>query len=158
MFDRRARVLWLPFAVLIAMTGPVAGAQPSQWNTNGDNVVLDGYDVVGYFTEDRAVRGKPEVRATHDGVVFYFSSEKNRTMFLENPTHYAPSFGGFCAFGLGAQQAKAPADPETFKIYHGRLLVFFNDVHEGTKINTKILWNRDELQLWAQATAAWNAL
>ena len=141
---------------LVAAGTSTAGA--TSWNTNDNGVVLDGYDVVAYFNEDRAVKGRYDLNAEHDGVRFHFSSRENLAAFQEDPGKYTPKFGGFCAFGVAANEAKVPTNPTTFKIYNGELLLFFNDVYQGKKVNTKVLWNQDELVLYEKATVTWPTL
>ena len=51
-----------------------------------------------------------------------------------------------------------PTNPKTFKIYHGELLLFFNDVYNGEKVNTKIMWNQGEKGLYAEAVRVWPTL
>ena len=129
-----------------------------KWNVNKDNVVLDGYDVVAYFHADQPARGQADLSAEHDGVKFYFSSEENQAAFQKEPGRYAPQFGGFCAFGVAANKAKVPTDPRTFKIHDGELLLFFNDMYQGKPVNTKIMWNHDEQNLYKQAAQTWPTL
>jgi len=155
MFGRLLAVLCNAF-VLFALATTVA--QAASWNTNVDNVVLDGYDVVAYRTEDRAIKGDRRYVARYDGVKFYFASKENREAFIKNADAYVPKYNGFCAFAVGAKGAKVPADPNTFKFYNGELLVFFNDLHEGRKFNTKVPWNSDERDLYSQAETNWKKL
>lgn len=129
-----------------------------KWNTNKNGVVLEGYDVVSYHTEDRAIKGLSRLATEYDGVKFYFSTKQHRDMFIKSPEKYAPKFNGYCAFAVGAKNAKVPANADTFKMYNGKLLVFFNDLHEGKKFNTKIPWNNDEKTLFLQAEKNWAKL
>lgn len=73
------------------------------------NPVLDGYDMVAYFDESRAVKGSSQyahVLTTYDyssnpsGDVigdyrFHFKSEDNKAKFAADPWKYAPKYGGF---------------------------------------------------------------
>lgn len=73
------------------------------------NPVLDGYDMVAYFDESRAVKGTSQhahVLTTYDyssnpsGKVigdyrFHFKSEHNKAKFAADPWKYAPKYGGF---------------------------------------------------------------
>ena len=127
-------------------------------NKNDQGVVIDGYDVVSYFTEDRAVRGRKELGIEHEGATFYFSSQENQELFRASPDRYSPKFEGFCAFGVAAHKMRVPSDPRTFKIYNGELLLFFNDLHEGNPVNTKVMWNANEQQLYDDASRAWPTL
>ena len=141
-----------------AFTLLTSAAWAGGWNTNGHNVVLDGYDVVAYHTTATAVEGRKEFYADYDGATFYFASAENREAFNEAPGKYVPKYNGYCAFGVGAKNAKVPADPKTFKLYNGELLVFFNDLWEGQKFNTKVPWNQREQELHAQAENNWRGL
>lgn len=141
----------------LAFASMVQG-QTASWFKNGDGVVLDGYDVVAYFSEDRAVRGRAEHALEHAGGTFYFSSAANLDAFRKAPESYAPKFGGFCAFGVAANKAKVPSDPRTFKIYNGELLLFFNDLYEGQPVNTKVMWNANEKQHHDTALRTWSEL
>ena len=106
----------------------------------------------------RAVQGLAELSAEHEGATFYFTSPEHRAQFQEAPGDFAPKFGGYCAFGVAAHKARVPSDPRTFKIYNGELLLFFNDLFEGAPVNTKVLWNQDEQQLYEQASRMWPAI
>lgn len=130
----------------------------ADWNTNNKGVVLDGYDVVAYQALDQPVKGLPSYAARYDGVKCYFVSKENQQLFIENPTRYTPKYNGYCAFAVGANNAKVPANPETFKFYNGELLLFFNDLWEGNQFNTKVPWNQDESKLFNQAEANWPKL
>lgn len=141
----------------LALASMVQGKTAS-WFKNGDGVVLDGYDVVAYFSEDRAIRGRAEHAHEHAGGTFYFSSAANLDAFRKAPESYTPKFGGYCAFGVASNKAKVPSDPTTFKIYNGELLLFFNDLYEGQPVNTKVMWNANEKQLHDTALRTWSEL
>jgi len=104
------------------------------------------------------VRGKSARAARHAGETFYFSSQENLAAFEKEPDRYAPQFGGFCAFGVAVKKARVPVDPKTFKIQNGMLLLFFNDMHEGKRVNTKPMWEQNPDQLYDDAIATWPTL
>jgi len=133
-------------------------ASAGSWNTNDKNVVLDGYDVVAYRTMDMAVKGSASNSATYDGAEFHFANAENLAKFNEAPARYAPKFNGYCAFAAAHHNAKVPANADTFKLYNGELLMFFNDLNEGQKFNTKVPWNGDEQALYATAVTNWKTL
>ena len=91
-----------------------------------DGVAIRGFDPVSYQTEQRAVRGKEEFRATHEGSEFRFSTSANRDAFVASPQRYAPQYGGFCAFGT-AGGYKAATDPMAFTIVNGKLYLNYNE-------------------------------
>ncbi len=144
-------------SLVLMLLLPVS-AFAGDWNTNKNGVVLDGYDVVSYRTDDKATKGLPKLSAKYDGATFYFSTKEHLNMFVKNQKQYVPKYNGYCAFAMGAKNMKVPANADTFKMYNGELLVFFNDLYEGNKFNTKVPWNNDEKKLYSQAENNWSKL
>jgi len=124
-------------------------------NTNDQKVFVDGYDVVAYFTANEATPGSPQHSAKHQGATFYFSSDANKQAFEANPSKYMPKYGGFCAFAVANGKGGVKANPKTFKLYNGELLLFFDDLYEGKRFNTSVPWNADERALYTKAEANW---
>jgi YHS domain-containing protein len=114
------RLLTLAGALIVIAGQALAGAFYEK-----AGVAIRGYDPVAYFTEKRAVQGKPEYQAEYQGSVFHFASSANRDAFAADPGRYAPQYGGFCAFGT-AGGYKAAIDPAAFTIVDGRLYLNFN--------------------------------
>ena len=146
------------FINLIAIGQVNAQDTQGKYFVDENNVANSGYDVVAYFTDYKAVKGSKDHSAQYDGVIYYFASEEHKNMFEKDPTHYLPQFGGYCAFGMGKMNSKVPTNPETFKIYNGKLYLFFNDLYEGKKFNTIIPWNGDEVNLKQFADKNWKAM
>ncbi len=131
----------------------------SEWNTNKAGVVLDGYDVVAYRTQAQAIKGSSQFTAKHDDVKFHFSSKEHKELFVEDPELYVPKYNGYCALAIAGKKTRVPANADTFKMYNGELLVFFNDVKNGDKkFNTKVPWNQDEEALFEQAEDNWKEM
>lgn len=142
--------------IIICLVSTTASA--GEWNTNKNNVVLDGHDVVAYHQVDKPVKGNGMFETEFDGVKFHFSSAENQKAFAQNPQKYLPKYNGYCAFAMAAKNAKVPANADTFKIYNSELLVFFNDNHDGQKFNTKIPWNANEKSMYGDAEKNWSQL
>ena len=121
------------FAVLLTLTSVVVASNSfakADVEVDANAVILAGYDVVAYFTLSKAVEGNAEFTATHDGAIYRFSSQENRDLFNVNPSHYAPQYGGFCAYGA-ALGKKFDVDGKAFEIVDGKLYVNKNlDVYE----------------------------
>ncbi len=115
-----------------------------------DGLALEGYDVVNYF-KGTAVKGSPEWEATHRGVAYRFTSERNLHLFQADPDRYLPAYGGWCAYAMGSSGARVEADPETFKVVNGRLFLFST----GSFSNALRKWNRQEESLLRKADAYW---
>ena len=113
---------------------------------------------MAYHTQGQPAQGGSDLAARHDGGTFYFSSPENLAAFEKEPDRYAPRFGGFCAFGVAVKKAKVPVDPATFKIQNGELLLFFNDMFEGKKVNTRPMWEANADKLYQDAIATWPTL
>lgn len=138
--------------LFVAFFSVTAFAQNPRTQFNLDNkVALQGYDPVAYFTQKKAVKGKSTLAATYEGVIYNFSSQSNKEMFLKNPNSYEPQYGGWCAFAMGDYGKKVEVDPETFKILDGKLYLFYNAYFN----NTLKSWNKDEVNLKKKADANW---
>ncbi|MBD0864386.1 MAG: hypothetical protein GDA36_01635 [Rhodobacteraceae bacterium] len=85
---------------------------------------VSGYDVVAYRAlaqapigqdQPKAVAGRADITANHNGATFAFATEKNRAAFLENPSYYAPAYDGHCAYGV-SRGGKVPGNPHLWRI------------------------------------------
>ena len=60
------------------------------YNTESENLVVNGYDVVSYFSESEPVKGKQSILTDFQGLLVYFSSQENKRKFLDDPEKYLP--------------------------------------------------------------------
>lgn len=141
---------------LLVITSAAANAQNAstlrqkQFNLN-NFVAIEGYDPVAYFTLNKAVKGNSKISQLVDGVIYYFSTEANKTLFNKDRVKYQPQYGGWCAYAMGASAEKVEIDPKTFKIVDGKLYLFYNAYFT----NTLTSWNKDEKNLKAKADKNW---
>ncbi len=105
---------------------------------SGEQTLLYGYDPVSYITEDKAQKGSNAVKANHEGVDVYFSSKKNKELFLKNPEKYIPAYNGWCAYAMAENGKLVDVDPKTFKVINGKTYLFYN----GFWGNTLKKWNK----------------
>lgn len=117
-------------------------------------VGIQGYDPVGYFKLNKAVKGKAALATTYEGVTYYFSSPANKDSFAKNPAGFEPQYGGWCAYAMGSSGEKVEINPETFKIVEGKLYLFYNAFFN----NTLKSWNKEEAQLKAKADSNWKKI
>jgi len=150
------KIIVLFFALTMSLT--VAYSQGGNVYANKENVAIDGYDVVNYFTNYESAKGTKEFSAKHDGSIFYFKSAEHLQLFKDNPEKYIPEYGGYCSFAMAEKNAKVYCEPSTFKIRNGKLYLFFNDDYEGQHVNTIISWNTDEEEKIKKADANWAKL
>jgi len=92
---------------------------------SADGAAIRGYDPVAYFTVGAPTPGSAEFVAEHDGATYRFASAANRDLFNADPEHYAPQYGGFCAFGA-AMGRKFGADPTAWRVVDGKLYLNLN--------------------------------
>jgi len=122
----------------------------AQYNVE-NKVAIQGYDPVAYLNQAKAIKGKKEILASYQGVIYKFSSNENKDAFLKNPSKYEPQYGGWCAYAMGSSGGKVEINPETFKIIDGKLYLFYNEYFN----NTLKSWNKDEDNLKSKADTNW---
>jgi YHS domain-containing protein len=83
-------------------------------------IAIKKYDPVAYFTESKAMLGTDEHTFTYHDMVWYFSNQKNRDLFVADPQAYAPQYDGYCAWAM-TESRLAHTDPEVWKIVDGKL-------------------------------------
>lgn len=90
-----------------------------------ERAAIRGYDPVAYFTEGKAVKGDSYLSYQHQGAMWFFSNEQNRTAFSANPDKYTPQYGGYCAYAV-ANGATAAIKPKYFTIHEGKLYLNYS--------------------------------
>jgi len=137
---------------LVAIAGALALAgcgttHATVRTSRGEDLMLLGFDPVGYFKEGKPVRGRYTIPATYQGRTYYFASEEDRREFLRSPAKFEPQYGGFCSDGA-AYKVKLGSDPTQFEIRDGRLFIFGDILgHE--------MWLLDEQENIAHADQVW---
>ena len=115
--------------------------------SRGEDLMLLGYDPVGYFADGKPVRGRETLPATYEGRTYYFANEDHRRAFTAAPARFEPQYGGFCSNGA-AYRVKLGSDPTQFEIRDGRLFIFGDILgHE--------FWLLDEKENVEHADAVW---
>ncbi|WP_046224470.1 YHS domain-containing (seleno)protein [Vibrio sp. ECSMB14106] len=112
---------------------------------------LDGYDTVAYFTSGKPVEGSKKFNTEYKGADWYFSSEKNLTLFVSNPEKYAPQYGGYCAWAVSEKSDFAPGDPHQWSIVDNKLYLNYDQ-------EIKQRWEQDQAQHIQQADKVWPKL
>lgn len=95
-------------------------------NVDEQGVALQGYDPVGYFTENKPVKGDPKISASYKGATYYFASVEHKKTFDRSPSRYEPQFGGFCGYAASINKV-APIEVQFFQIVDGRLILQHNE-------------------------------
>jgi len=137
------RTFWLALLFLFAVLPRAYAGFETQ------TVGANGYDVVAYQAEGKALRGSTSHFAMHNDAAYLFVSEANMKAFAADPERYLPAYGGYCAYGM-SNGYKVPVDPEAFTIVDGRLYLNYNkDVQAEWRKDTKTLISRAD-QNWTK--------
>ncbi len=91
-------------------------------NVNDKAVIMEGYDAVAYFTDNKPVMGNQQFSAEFNGASYWFSSAAHLALFKTNPEKYAPQYGAFCGYAVSIGKLR-PVDPAIFQIENGKLIL-----------------------------------
>jgi YHS domain-containing protein len=150
---KRVLIILLVIFAYSATFAQNASKRISEFNLE-NKIAIQGYDPVSYFKQNKAIKGKKELTASYEGVLYQFSSSTNKEIFLKTPSNFEPQYGGWCAYAMGSAGEKVEINPETFKIIDGKLYLFYNAFFN----NTLKSWNKEEASLKAKADANWKKI
>ncbi len=143
------RLVLMAAAVLILSLPDAARADPAVYSSRS-GVAIGGYDAVAFFEHGTAEEGRPVHAVMWKGVVWRFSSARNRAQFEANPRAYAPAFGGYCAYAMSMGQLHE-GNPQLWAIVDGELFLLNNRrVH--------VLWQADTAHMIASGRIHWPAV
>ncbi|MDO9202653.1 MAG: YHS domain-containing (seleno)protein [Hydrogenophaga sp.] len=111
-------------------------------------VMLQGADVVAYFTQNTYAQGNPAFKSSYEGVSFYFASAEHKAAFDQAPARYLPQYGGYCANGV-VYGIPWGGDADTWKLIDGKLYIFGGQ-------GSKDAFELDEKANLALAEKYWN--
>lgn len=131
-------------------------SQPEIYS-NG-KVAIDGYDVVAYFTESKALIGTKENLVELAGVNYYFASKENKLLFEEAPEKYLPSYGGWCAYAVAESSIKMAPEPTNWQIQDGELQFFVANWQTKLMGSLKDEWNLAPLDYKLRADDNWERI
>lgn len=94
-------------------------------NLNSEGVIIDGYDPVAFFTDNKPIKGDPQFQYSYEDAKYYFASQEHLDLFKANPEKYKVQFGGWCAYAVSLGRV-APIDVNTFSIVNDRLVIQHN--------------------------------
>jgi len=126
---------------------PLAMAEPPIYTGAFDDLAVQGYDPVAYFTQGAPVKGDKQFSTQYQGATFRFASAANLAKFKADPDAYAPQYGGYCAWAV-SQGYTAKGDARNWKIVDGKL--YLND---NTSVQKK--WEADIPGFSASADTHW---
>jgi len=113
------------FAGLLLSVSFGVAAKDSIYTGYFNNVALSGYDTVAYFKENKPVKGDKKYATEYKGAQWHFKSPENRTLFINEPTKYAPQYGGYCAYAAARNKA-SKGDPLAWTIHNDKLYINYD--------------------------------
>jgi YHS domain-containing protein len=119
-------------------------------NLDKTGMAIQGYDPVGFFTDNKPVKGDPKFVAKRDGAIYFFASKEHKELFAKDPAKYEPAFGGYCAYGVSRNKL-VEIDVEASQVVDGKLLLQYS---KGVRDD----FNKDAKGNLAKADANWPAL
>lgn len=124
----RAAVLAAGLAVSACATnGMVSQREPVMPTNAAAGLAVKGYDPVSYFSDMKPVPGNPAITTRWHGATYQFASNEHRQAFLADPDHFAPQFGGFCAYAI-SRGTIADIDPSEWAVVKDHLYLNNNAV------------------------------
>jgi YHS domain-containing protein len=138
--DRFYRILFILLTLFFTVFSSMGGRAQKQDgkffnNVDANGVILDGYDPVAFFTDNKPVKGDVMFKFRYDNAIYYFASQEHLDLFKANAEKYKPQFGAWCAYAVSLGRV-APIDVNTFSIVDGRLVI----QHNQRAVNG---WNKD---------------
>jgi len=124
-----------------------------EYNLDAQRVMLKGYSPISYF-DNSPEMGDPQFQVQHGEVVYYFTSNDQKSLFEQNPEKYVPAFGGYCAYGV-AKGKHLDIDPKNYKMINGKVHLFLRN----DEADALALWNKGkEDSMLEDAAANWEIL
>jgi YHS domain-containing protein len=112
----------------------ISQEKPVDEINNQRGLALRGYDPVAYFTDKKPIEGKPDITYQWKGATYHFATVEHRELFQRDPEHYAPQFGGYCAYAVSLGTT-ADGDPFQWAVDNDKLFVNNNAIAYA-------LWNK----------------
>jgi YHS domain-containing protein len=152
--QQRKRPFLIGVAIFIALRvgilapGATNAATDNQLTVNPDTgLAISGFDPVSYFTEGKAMFGRPEFELNREGAVWRFSNEGNRGAFEQHPEVYAPRFGGYDPVAIGDDRS-VRGHPLFWAVVGQRLYFFYSE-------KTRLAFLADPGRIIAAAERKW---
>lgn len=133
----------------VIVAAPVFAEAPI-YTPKKNNIAVQGYDPVAYFSAGEPIKGSADYKASYMGADFHFASQENLDAFNADPAAYAPQYGGYCAWAI-ARGDYAKGSAKHWAIVDGKLYLNYN-----RSIQKK--WNKDTAGFIKNGDAQWSSL
>ena len=129
--------------IALLFSSAVALANPPVETGTFNNKAIYGYDPMGYWNDNKAVKGKEEFKFSWRGADWYFASQENLDTFKSDPLKWAPQYGGYCAYAMSDNRLVG-IDEDAFTIYEGKLYLNYS-------MSVSREWNKNKVQFIQEA-------
>lgn len=120
-----ARFSLLLAAFLLLSTTTHAQQDDSRFYDYGNGLGVDGYDVVAYFTRNKALKGKAKHQSEFGGRTWRFANAKHKQQFDAEPEKYLPVYGGHCAYGA-SKGYLVRGEPKAWTVHKDKLYLNYS--------------------------------
>jgi len=107
-------------------------------------LAIGGYDPVAYHLEEEAIPGEKDITTVWKGKKWRFAKKRHLFLFRQDPSAYAPAYGGNCPCMLARKETLKPGDPQVFRVEDGQLYLF----HDKDR---RKIWRRNVPEIRKQA-------
>lgn len=131
----RKLILWVLMSSFTFQINAQLERNVAEYNLNsagegfidGPDKNAKAYDRVSVFNNGgmNPLKGKHEFSLSYEGVDYLFATEANMKTFLEAPSKYEPTYGGYCARAMVVGQ-KVHINTKLFTIVGNRSFFFVN--------------------------------
>ena len=143
--------------LLLALSSGANAGHPVIRSVDMEGVMIDGYDVVAYYTMAHAVKGSKDISADWLGGTWLFANHDHRDLFLADPAKYIPQYGGYCSSGISPAK-HSEIDPTAWQMVDNKLYLFYNTGTAerwisdffGKELAAKMKWDKAKAGLQLQ--------
>ncbi|ARD20869.1 YHS domain-containing (seleno)protein [Shewanella japonica] len=114
---------------------------------NDQGYAVTGYDVVAYFTDNKAVKGSTAFQTEYQGSQWLFATKQHQRQFEQSPERYIPQYGGYCAYAMSSGFVVS-SDPQTFTVYQDKLYLNYS-------LSVRENWLENKAQFIQEADGYW---
>lgn len=122
----------------------------NRFSLSAEGFALKGFDTTAYLQDGAPTNGTDASTVQWKGATWRFATQSDADLFRADPDAYAPQFGGYCTRAMSINR-EVPGDPEVWRIYNGKLYVFFAP-------RGGALFDGHEDEMIALAQAHWDTL
>ncbi len=140
MIQTRTQVLFTMLLLTLSLFSQATEQNPHV-RINAAGLGLDGYSPVSYFEHGQAELGSAAFEHPYQGVTYRLTNAQQLQQFRNDPEAYLPAHGGWCSLMLSGSGRMTPANPESFTIVDGQLLLFWDGQFKGQAVSGLSNWH-----------------